>query len=136
MADIQLKAYTENGGVPSGQLVAYLDIITDATPQESPKIKTLTPIYSRGSYTVFIRQDGTKWAINGRNVTHKDDIRALRGALEYIFKVVVLNPNLPGDIADLDGKFIRILSLAVPLRVVDETVAWRINAIEARDLNH
>ena len=136
MADIQLKAYTENGTVPAGQVIVNLDIVTDATPTESPKIKTLTPIYGRGSYTVFIRQDGTKWSINGRNVDHKDDLRTLRGALQYIFKVVVLNSELPADIVDLDGKFIRILAVSTPERVVDETVAWRISAMETRDLNH
>jgi hypothetical protein len=142
MADMILYPYRESGTTPGWNYRVFLDILQNAKPQDSAEIKTLTPYKANYSYSVFVKQAGTKWQISG--IQRLDVLEGahwmgwyteyLRTHLQYIWKVHAVDANLPYDVQELLGKYLRVESMSTKEAIKDNIQEFDIIAREVQML--
>ncbi len=128
MVDMTLQAYTESGAAVSPAIYIHLDIVQTAEPSSAPEIKSLTPLHSTDTYSIFIRQPGTKWSIRGMQTAHRMDMEDLQSALRYIFRVQSVASTTPPELQSLAGKYLRVLAVKTSPDARQEVLQWSISA--------
>lgn len=134
MADMTLRAYTESGAAVSPAIYIHLDIIQTAEPSSAPEVKTLTPWHATSSYSIFIRQQGRKWSIKGVQVQSRADMAKLQDNLRYLFKITDVASNVPQELQDIEGSYVRVLAVKTSPSAKKEVLDWSLQLQEVSTL--
>lgn len=134
MVDMTLRAYTESGAAVSPSIYIHLDIILTAEPGSAPDVKSLTPLHTSTTYSIFLRQPGTKWTIRGVQVQHRGDMSTLQDKLRYLFKITNVGSNVPQELQALHNKYVRVLAMKTTPSAKKEVLEWSINCQEVSTL--